>query len=234
MNDLLEYIGLADYGIIKSLNYINRSKCHIGIGDPNQTFKNIYMHFNLALENVQLIAKMILRIKDGLGLDSLDKKSKLSSEDIEYEVKKFVCKRYDRGYENWLNKGKPISISLHQISPPIKGIISGDLWSKFKDFKNEMGLYRNNYVHNPCVDLFGHKGYILVPGKEMAKNYPKWTDMKEKAETSSDGFENPFSMINSDYSILLDLLNRIYGHYISEYRELMKNKSFKTDWIMLE
>ena len=47
MHPIFEQIGMTDYGIIKSLNYIRISICDITVGDPNQTFKNIYFHFGL-------------------------------------------------------------------------------------------------------------------------------------------------------------------------------------------
>ena len=68
----LEEIGMCQWGILKSLNFINKSKPFLIVGDSDQRVKNIYFHFGLIFDMVANLARNIVMTED--CLDFMDVK----------------------------------------------------------------------------------------------------------------------------------------------------------------
>ena len=70
----LEEIGMCQYGVLKSINFINKSKLFVIAGDPNQRYKNIYFHFGLIFDIVENMARNIVLTQSYLNIRKYENK----------------------------------------------------------------------------------------------------------------------------------------------------------------
>ena len=97
----LEEIGLSQYGILKSLAFIEYSKPKISVGDINQSYKNIYFHFGLIFDTVKNFSRNICIIQNELGISKLKKKLKIPTCKMIYNYRKWILKNYDKKFYSW-------------------------------------------------------------------------------------------------------------------------------------
>jgi len=228
MHPIFEEIGMADYAILKSLNYIRRSWMYVVTGDPNQTFKNVYFHFGLILDSVEHIGRDILRLKDELKI--IDLKRAIKKEISKDTLGNWLDNQYDVEIDRYIKTGIP-------PSPP-KGskkfmelILQNELKRQYEKFSISLRKYRNLFAHNPSVGIF--TAYIngtaiqLCPKKEKVKDYPLWTDIRLNWQSNPDDFTQPHILINNDFIDLLKLLNKIYEEYDKQMEKIFENQNVK-------
>jgi len=226
MHPIFEEIGMADYGVIKSLNYIQRSKKTVRVGDPNQTFKNIYFHFGLVLESLEHMARHILRLKRLLRKFDLDSKLAMSDKKICNKIKNWIKKEYKIQLEKFIDTGRPFQLPIRNPYLLKLMIQDTELIRNYNKFSQSIREYRNIFIHNPSVDIFMVKEERTIkhfsPKKNKAKKYPLWNDMRTKYLFKKDDFINPKSLIEEDLLELLKLLNDIWKEYHKHMKEIFQ------------
>lgn len=105
--EYLEYIGMANFAILKSINLINRNKNNIKVSDPDQWFKTIYFHFGLIGDCIENLSRNIALMQHQLKIINLDKKRQTQKVLIT-EFKKWLSNAYDKSYKDFIQKGRPI------------------------------------------------------------------------------------------------------------------------------
>ena len=219
MHPILEEIGMCDYAVLKSLNYIRRSKLFVIVGDPNQTFKNIYFHFGLILDAVEHMGRHILRLEQELNLIDLNSKLRQSECEIRQQLERWIINEYQGQFQEFIKTGKPITPSVKK--PAIMKLLIHDnnLMRKYNAFSREIREYRNVFVHNPSVDivLVKRRAEISValvsPVKNKVREYPLWNDIRTKFESHPKDFVDSRSLIENDFHNLLRILNEIWEVY---------------------
>lgn len=228
MHPIFEGIGMADYAILKSLNYVRRSWMYVVTGDPNQTFKNIYFHFGLILDSVEHIGRHILKFKDELKI--IDLKTAIKKEITKDTLGDWLDNQYDGEIDLYIKTGKP-------PSPP-KGtkrimelLLQNKLKQQYEKFSRSLREYRNLFAHNPSVGIFttymNGISIQLCPKKDKVKDYILWTDMQSKWQSNPNDFTQPYILINEDFINLLDLLNKIYEEYDKQMEKIFENQNVR-------
>ena len=72
LDDKKESLGIACFGIVKSINFIRINKDKICIGDPEQRFKNIQYHNVLVFECIRAISELIYALRFENKLERTD------------------------------------------------------------------------------------------------------------------------------------------------------------------
>ena len=78
----LEQIGVASYGILKSINFIYYRKNYIDISDFDQSFKNIYFHFGLIFDCIEALCRNIVLIEQSINLIDIESKLRLTEQKL--------------------------------------------------------------------------------------------------------------------------------------------------------
>lgn len=226
MHPIFEEIGMADYAILKSLNYIRRTWMYVVTGDPNQTFKNIYFHFGLIFDSVEHMGRNILRLEDELKIIDFKKSIKKKiSKDI---LGNWLKNQYEGEIDLYIKTGKP-------PSPP-KGtkrimelLLQNELKREYEKFSRNIREYRNMFAHNPSVGIFtafiNRISIQLCPKKDKVRDYPLWSDMRLKRQSNPNDFTQPSILINEDFINLLVLLNKIYEEYDKHMKKIFSNQN---------
>lgn len=222
MHPIFEEIGMADYAILKSLNYIRRTCMYVVTGDPNQTFKNIYFHFGLIFDSIEHMGRNILRLEDELKIIDLKKliKKKISEDTLSIWLKN----QYEGEIDLYIKTGMP-------PSPP-KGtkrimelLLENELKLEYEKFSRNIREYRNMFVHNPSVGVFTAfiKGMSIqfCPKKDKVRDYPLWTNIRLNWKSNPNDFTQPSTLINEDIINMLVLLNKIYEAYDKHMKNMI-------------
>jgi hypothetical protein len=222
----LEGIGMACFGMIKSLNYIFININNCLSGDPNQTFKNIYFHFGLCLDNVDNLSRQILLCQQELGLVNLMNALAESDERIENDFLKWK-KKYQKSITNYLEEGKPTV-----YFPPLKTdllkmiILDTNIYSNFKIHSDQLKQFRNLFTHNPSVDLFsnGIESFAISKSEKHLNRY--WSDLREFIQKNPAKKIKPSKMISEDFKNTLSILELIWPFFDAETTKVFSNVDF--------
>jgi hypothetical protein len=222
----LEGIGMACFGIIKSLNFIFININNCKSGDPNQTFKNIYFHFGLCLDNVDNLTRQILLCQQELGLVDLLNTLSESDDKIHADFLKWI-KKYKKSIINYIDEGKPTIYYPPLKTDLLKMIIADDkLYSEFKIHSEQLKQYRNLFTHNPSVDLFsnGIESFTILKSDKHLNRY--WSDLREFIQINPSKKIKPSKMISDDFEKTLSILELIWPSFETETKKVFSNIDF--------
>ena len=223
--DYLEFIGMASFSVLKSINFINRNIDHIKRGDPDQRFKNIYFHFGLAADSVESLSRNIALTSDFLGIKSIDKNPK-EANDLIKSFEKWVQKKYSKSLEDLVKRGRQVVYHLHSIDF-LKETISADLNADFKTFVKSLKDYRNFYTHNPGVDIIQiSQNQIYVVKRQKISEADSWSNLRLMLRESLDDFVNPKEQVTNDLEMFLNYLRKIWVEFDKKMNEIEQHKDF--------
>jgi hypothetical protein len=210
----LERIGVASFGLLKSLNFVFIKKDKIKVSsDPEQTFKNVYFHFGLATDSVDAILRSIALLEFELKILDIDKKLKISDELLLKKFENWVKKDYQNCYQEMISEGKPI-FYYPQHNHSFLSIIVRDksLKNKYLELIKQLKDYRNFFIHNPGVDVFmdTSTGKRFAIKKEMVKKSRNWATLRSLYDQDQSLFIDPEEMITYDLINLITSLNSIW------------------------
>jgi len=226
----LEKIGIASFGIMKSISFINNKKDKIGVsGDPEQTFKNIYFHFGLAIDCVEALARSIVIIMEELRLVNIERKLKLSSASLLYYFLSWAFKDYSKSFKMMVSEGKPIFYYPQHNHDFLCLIISEkSKRRKYLSLTKKIKDYRNFFIHNPGVDVFmdlhSKKHYAIR--KEKVNKSRNWATLRELYNIDKSDFIDPSLMIADDLHYFLTELNSIWFDFDKKLELIYNDKGF--------
>lgn len=172
----LELIGMASFGVVKSLNYINHNIEKIQRSDRDQRFKNIYFHFGLVFDCVNNLARNIALTSDYLGLKKINREPK-GDEELVKKFKKWVSKEYSKKLASSIQNGGAVVFIPHQIDF-LHGLVSSKpLMTEHSNFAKSVNKYRNflfirrEWMLFNAVNLFSLLKERKCRKQEVGRNY---------------------------------------------------------------
>ena len=226
MIEYLEYIGMANFAILKSINFINRQKTIIKVSDPDQSFKSIYFHFGLIGDCVEDLSRNILLTQYKLKI----RKSEIAPQtkkELLAEFSEWVTEKYKTNCKDLIQKGKTI-VYLPRPKAKFSAIIVASKDRRpYDKLIESIRKYRNYYTHNPGVDIIRRDTELYVIKRDEVKESRSWTKLKSMLDTSMDKFINPIEQVNSDLKKLLSSLRTIWKSFDSSMIEIESHKGFK-------
>ncbi len=225
----LEEIVMSHFGVLKSLNYIRISKSNIGPGDPYQTYKNIYFHFGLIFDSVDNLLRNILIVQNHLKIIKLDEKIKIPKSKLLSEYNEWIDQKYNNAYNNMIQFGKPILYHPQNNYSFLKILITQKpIRKKYNKFVKGVRDYRNFFIHNPGVDIARNKSSqkLFAIKKEYVDICKHWSDFQKLVPKHPEYFEDPHIIIDNDFNLSLELLNKLWKSLINEMEKIYSHKDF--------
>jgi hypothetical protein len=223
----LEEIGMSQYGVFKSLNYINISKNEINAGDPLQHYKNIYFHFGLIFDSIKNLARNICIVGDYLHLIDLNKTHKINKIDLIYKYINWILTEYDNSYKKMTEIGKPIFYYPQKDISYIKLLVPNPLRKKYNKFVTSIMDYRNYYIHTPGVDIIIYMGKLHAIKKEYLPQYRHWSKIKDNLHRYPEHFDDPHQIIQNDLDNTLSLCDSVWSNLIDHMEKTSKSHRYK-------
>ncbi len=226
----LEKIGISAFGILKSINYVSIKKSKINVsGDPEQTFKNIYFHFGLAIDCVETLARSIILVEAELNIRDFNKNLRLKPEELCADFQKWIKNSYYEKYEKMVKFGKPIFYYPQHDYNFISLIVENkQVTSNFSKLTKSIKDYRNFFTHNPGVDVFKDlaTNELFAIKKEMVNESANWASLIEHYNNHKNHFINPKEMVTKDLILLLGELNNIWIFVCNHLEKIYIHKDF--------
>ena len=211
-HESIEGIGMASFGILKSLNCIEHLKEKITLRDNYQNFKNSYYHLGLILDNIETLARHILICQDLLGIINLKDEISVELSEIEKKFKKWIDS-YDEKIQVLISKGKPFSFYATKNSFT-SIIISGNKEKgNYESIKNKIKEIRNLFTHNPSVDVFGNKTEFFIADMNNLDNGKYWSNLQILLDQKPEIRRNPISLITEHTILLFNNLNKVWDSF---------------------
>ena len=227
----LEEIGMSHFGILKSLNFIRISISDINVGDPKQTFKNIYFHFGLIFDSVETLARNIIVVEDCLGIIKIEERSKLSKTELITEFTKWVDEKYPSHYNKMITSGKPIFYYPQHDHNFLKILIpKKSKRKKYSKFSVDIKNYRNFFIHNPGVDISMNysTGELSAIKKKYIERCKLWSEFRLLVLTKQNYFDNPKLIAHNDFFKVLEILNNLWEFLVKEMEIIYSHENFQT------
>ena len=229
----LEEIAMSQYGILKSLFFIDVSRPNITAGDGLQRFKNIYIHFGLILDLVDNFCRNICIVKEKLNLIVLSPDLRLSKEELLEKFTEWVDNEYNRCYDNMVNLGIPINYRPHSNSQYLELLIPDEsikTYKKYRTYADSIRQRRNFYTHNTGVDItiINPLGPLYVVVERQLKNYRNWSKIQKYILNSPKDFCNAKEKVEDDLSMMLRHLNSLWKIFIMHMDEIARHTKYKS------
>lgn len=204
---------------------------NINVGDPKQTFKNVYFHFGLIFDSVETLARNIIVVEDYLGIIELEERSKLSKMELITEFTKWIDKKYPSHYNKMITSGKPIFYYPQHNHNFLKILIPKKHKTKeYNQFSMDIKNYRNFFIHTPGVDI--SKNYITGKLSAIKKEYVErckhWSEFRLLVLTKQNYFDNPKLIAQNDFFKVLEILNNLWEFSVKEMKIIYSHKNFQT------
>jgi len=228
--EYLEYIGMANFAILKSINVINRNKTKIDVGDPDQSFKTIYFHFGLIADCVENLSRNIALTQHHLKIIKIDKKRRTKKELIA-NFKNWFSEEYSKNYKSFIQMGRPI---IHYPRPNIKYtsvVIAKNARKEYDKLISSLRKYRNFYTHNPGVDIIKKGNELFVINRDHVKESRSWSELRNMLQRSPQVFINPIIQVNNDLKEVLSSLRVLWKSFDAKMTEIENHKNFKKIFI---
>ena len=223
----LEEIGISQYGVLKSINFILLLCDKIIVGDPLQRYKNIYFHFGLLFDSVKNLARNICIIGDRLGVFSLNENFKKEKVDLLNDYKEWINNNYEDYYKKMIELGKPIFYYPHKEHNFIKILLPNNLRRRYNKFVTNIKKYRNFYIHTPGVDVAVlNTGALYAVKKEYIDLYRHWSTMRNAFPYNRSHFDNPTKIIKNDLNDSISLLDEVWSYFINEMEKISEQKDY--------
>lgn len=226
----LEDIGISQYGVLKSINFINLSIDKIKVGDPLQHFKNIYFHFGLTIDSVENLARNICIICDLLEIISIRKELLIEKTSLITKYEKWIDKHYSKSFQDMVEIGKPIFFHPHSAENFMKLIIPKPFSTSYNEFVTKMRIYRNFYIHTPGVDIIQYDKKLYAIKKEYLNLYRQWSYIRISLENNAYHFDDPKDIVKKDLNETLILLNNVWKYFI-EWMDKIINHSKYSEFV---
>lgn len=227
----LEIIGVSCFGLLKSINFIERNKNQFIRHDPDQRFKSIWMHFGLLFETMNHLMDHLLIVHQAVGIETLDNIEPLTPEQLQSDFSKWVKEHYSADFKVLIESGRPIQFNPH---PKYKDrsllkFLGDDLLKEYLKLKRKLHSYRNYYVHKPGVALLRRRGTWLVLRRKYITMSARWSTMVLHANSPDHMtyFEDAASVVEKDLRQTLNLFERIFKSVlIPEYKRAASSSRF--------
>lgn len=191
----MEPLGIANYGILKSLNYIRINYDKICVNDENQTFKNIYYHFGIICELIPYCCRYLFEFLFSAGMRKQD----------------FVFKNG--------------SIPDKQMIPIMKYFISDKKDFKVcSEFYQNVTKYRHFFTHNPGIDVVNNRGQAKVISRKQIDVCRKLSSLRSINLSDPEIGINPILQAHEDLLKMLTVLNLIWAYFIKEMETAKREK----------
>ena len=227
--EYLEELGISDYGLIKSINYINYAKSRIKVNDVEQKFKNAYFHFGLLFDTIDNILKCIIYTKQKLfgNENPLVKKTKKELMD-KYED--WIEKKYESEYEKMVIQGMRSIYYYPQSNRDfLKQIVKNKKFRKeYKEYITEIKKYRNFFTHNPSIDVVNNSGNRYVILRKYLSQYRTLTEIRNGIRSFPEHFIDPVRQLDNDLKDTLRVVNRLWDYLIEEMDNLTAQAGYKS------
>ncbi len=226
----LEELGMSQYGILKSLNFINISFPEIRVGDPYQRFKNIYFHFGLIFDSINNFCRNLCIIKEILERKNLIRTPKQSETELLNGFQKWITKKYDKSYDKTIRLWKPMLYYPHSDINYLKILeVPNPLRRNYNSYVTSIKNYRNFYIHTPGVDIITSYGRLRAIKNEHLNEYRLWSKIKKCLDQNPnhDHFSDPKEIVENDLNETLDHCNSIWEHLIKHMDEISKHPRYK-------
>jgi len=230
-NDILpelEEVGIASYGIAKSICFINNTKDHIDISDENQSFKNIYFHFGLIFDSTEFLARSIIKTKQVLGLLNIDDLLKIPKRELIDQFIYWIENSYEKSFNDFRDRGKPIFYYPQKNKMNLSLIIKNPTKREYFTFETRLKNYRNFFTHNPGVDVFKNtmNNSLFTIKKEFVEKNKNWSNLSLLYFEKNANFINPKEMVENDLISLLKILNKVWASILTEMETIFKHPDF--------
>lgn len=222
----LEEIGISQYGVLKSINFILLSKDKITVGDPLQHYKNIYFHFGLIFDSVENLARNICVIGNLLEIISLRKEVLLDKASLISKYENWIDDHYAKSFENMIDQGKPILFYPHRGENFIKLLLPPALVKDYNEFVTKIRIYRNFYIHTPGVDIILCNKKLFAIKNEYLRQYRHWSYIRISLENNPTHFDDPKIIVKNDLTETLNLLNRVWHHFGEMMDKISNHKKY--------
>ena len=226
MIEYLESIGMANFAILKSLNFINRQKTKIKVSDPDQSFKSIYFHFGLISDCIEDLSRNIVLIQYKLKIRKSDIRPQTKKE-LLAEFKEWITKKYKANCKDLIQKGKAIVYLPRPKAKFSSIIVTSNDRKQYDNLMESIRKYRNYYTHNPGVDIMRRGTELYVIKRDEVRESRSWSKLKTMLDTSTENFINPIEQVNNDLGQLLLNLRTIWKSFDKTMIEIESHKSFK-------
>ena len=225
----LEQIGVASYGVLKSINFINYRKNYIDISDFDQSFKNIYFHFGLVFDCIESLSRNIVLIEQSLNLIDIESKIRLTEQKLTDDFAVWIKNEYGKRFRDLMDKGKPIFYFPQNDHTYLSLIVDNPIKRTYYKFAKALKDYRNYFIHNPGVDIFKEltTGELFAINKEYVDKSKNWANLQQIFDRDKSYFENPIGMINSDLMELLSILNIVWEKIDERLNIIYRHENFE-------
>jgi hypothetical protein len=191
----MEPLGIANCGVLKSLNYIRANYPNICVNDENQTFKNIYYHFGIICDIVPYCCRYLFEFLQAAGLRN---------------------KEFDF---------KSAEIEGSQVPKLLRHFIKGeDDLNHITEFNDEIQKYRHFFTHNPGIDIVTKRGEIWVIKRGQIDACRKLSSLRVIHSVNPEYVTNPIPQAREDLLQMLAILNSIWHYFIPAMETAKREK----------
>lgn len=230
IDPLLEETSMAHYTIFKSLCFILEEKKCFG----NESLRNVYFHFGLIIEMVNLLTWKVYSIKCRVGLENQEFIPALKEDEAIKEFKLFIKDNYQKQYQDFVGKGRPVVYYLHSRRDVLSKLIKDpNFLRKVKDFFWGINDYRNSFIHTPLPgNLVIHnpltkKATRFVIKKDKIRQYKLWTDITHSFPVNMDDFIVEEQLVEKDFYKIQEILNEMWSYLIAEIDNITKQAKYR-------
>lgn len=228
MDPIFEELGMANYAIIKSLCTIkvalDSNSFNIDSKDANQTFKNAYFHFGLILDNVEHLARHIIRLRQRLEKENINP---IRTKDELGPVFEKWLDNYGHHFDRYIVTGnfeRPYSNVMPRFC---ELLLESDFYKEYNSFAYKLRDRRNTYAHNPSVGIFENDGKLWTVEVEALQKNRRWTEMKASFRNNRQYFVDPHEIARKDYEKTLTMLCKVWTDFAEHIERLFNNEDLK-------
>jgi hypothetical protein len=225
----LEDISLIHYSIFFNLVY-----AHYHLSNPIlSSLENFYVH----LSSVYDLVDAFLEKNYVLILNCRGEKSELlqtlSKDDFLEMATKWYDDQYAKVYENYLSRGKFMSMKLPSRQLLVKEFIADylsqeNLWNEYKNHSNSIKEFRNVIVHDVQIGKVVIDGKIFIPKPICIQKYRTLRNIQkalENQQTLQNDFVEVLYQFKNDLENTQIILNNLWNVLIPELNiELFHNE----------
>ncbi len=225
----LEDISLIHYSIFFNLIY---AYCHLA-NPILSSLEDFYVHLSCVYDLVDTF----LEKNYMLILNCRGEKSELLqplSKDAFLEMSaKWYDNQYAKVYENYLSRGKFMSMKLPSRQLLVKEFIEDylsqeKLWNEYKNHSTSIREFRNVIVHDVQIGRLNINGNVFIPKPLCIQKYRTLRNIQkalENIQTLQNDFSEVLYQLNDDLQKTQIILNNIWNVLIPELNiELFHNE----------
>ncbi len=194
-------------------------------------FEGFYTHLCSASDIAEYFLQQVyLLLLECRGQESR-KLQKMKKENFLNRADKWYEQKYLKGYGDYLDSGKPITMNIPPQTPDVldEYYQGSEDWKNYQRFIGPIRYYRNVIIHMPGMGILldiDEKGdiYLLVPKKEKVGEYNKWSkylsNIRDANRKEADFVKTEHQM-SSDIENTEKLLNALWKKPIQDMKSLV-------------